>query len=213
MTGGARSIGALTRRKIAYAASLLGAFAAAIAFVWIATGGDPHPWHLALVALSCLVPGRICGWLWREVYRSRREIAHGRFEAGEAAASRALEAFDARPWLVHARWLAGMVHTRDPKAMVLNNRAVARAALGDRSGAIADLQRAVGRDPTYALAYANLAGLLDDPQAAREHRTRAHDLGLRDDQIEAALDRMAALLAEIEGRPRAAGGERPPRSP
>jgi tetratricopeptide (TPR) repeat protein len=193
----------LTQRKLTYAASIAGGLILVPGAVLLLTGGAPELHHLALAAVLCLVPGRVNGWLWRDLYRSRRLLELGRFQEAEQASTRAIAAFRARPWLLHLRWLVGMVNTRHPDATAFNNRAAARIALGDLDRAGADLYTAVTIDPTYALAHANLAGLLHatgDELGAASHRAQAVALGLRQDQLERTFAQMGSALAAFEGQ-------------
>ncbi len=187
------------RRKIQYLAAFL-AIGALVAALW--RGLDLGSVGLAVLALVLMIPGRLHGVLWRELYRGRARLERGKPHEALAELQRFLERLDRHPRLRRLWWLAWATYTRDGRALALNSIGAAHLELGDLESAEASFRSALELDPEYPIPYANLAALAKargDAGLAAEHTARARELGLSGGATDRLLRRAGSALARVEG--------------
>lgn len=189
-----------TRLKLGY----LVALAAIVALVaWVLAVSKGAAWAVPTMVAALLIPGRVQGIAFRDLFRGRHAL-----DMGDAATAVAhLECFlvrvRARPSLKPLLWLSWSVWTVDPEAMALNNLGVARMAMGALEQAERDLTDAQTLDPLYPMPEFNLAvlaSLRNDRATAELHAARARSLGYAGGTIDQAVSLGQRLLAGGEGR-------------
>ena len=162
-----------------------------------------HPLALLGVGVLLMIPGRVSGFVWRDLYRGRRLCEAGQFEASLRCSQRFLETISERPRLRRLWWLAWAFYSRDSKAMALNNIGAAQLELGRLDEAESSLRKALVADSQYPIPHYNLAVLSEvrrDSPAAREHANEAVVLGYERAVSDRIIHAAGALLARIEGR-------------
>ena len=187
-------------RKVQYGV-VLGA--AAVLGLVLAWRFRHTPAMMFLLAVLFLLPGRLSGWLWRDLYRSLRLHDVGQYEAATQASQAFLDRLGQQPHLRRYWWLAWAVYTRDPKAMALNNLGASQLELGQLADAEESLRRALACDPEYPIPHYNLAvlsSLRQDPVAMQEHANTAIRLGYVRNAADRALATAGRMLASMEGR-------------
>jgi tetratricopeptide (TPR) repeat protein len=186
--------------KLGYVAAVLVLGAVTLMALWFQGGG---PGVVAVVAIALLVPGRIVGAYYRDLFRGRRLLDLHAPEASIAYTTRFLEWVRARPGRKRLLWLAWSVYTPDAEAMALNNLGVAHLQMGKLDAAATALRAALAVDPRYPIPYYNLAierELSDDRGEATRLLAEAERLGLRGTTIDSLIIEAQALLARVEGR-------------
>jgi len=159
-----------------------------------------QPLALLGVAVLFLIPGRVSGLVWRDLYRGRRLLEAGQLEASLLCSQRFVESIRERPRLRGLWWLAFAVYTRDSKAMALNNLGAAQLELGSFDEAESSFREALAADPQYPIPHYNLAVLAEvrgDSPAAREHAAEAVLLGYERAASDRVIQAAGALLARI----------------
>lgn len=189
-----------TRYKLQY----LIALATTLVLAGVAVGLlQERPLALVGLALLALIPGRIGGFLWRDLYRGRRLLDAGQFEASLTFSGRFITLLVERPRLRRLWWMAWAIYTRDSKAMAFNNVGAAQLELGRLEEAEAAFREALTADPEYPIPHFNLAVLStirEDSLAAHEHAGAAMELGYSRDAGDQILHAASTILARIEGR-------------
>ncbi len=193
-----------TRYKVEYGVVLLIGLLLAGFIVW-SLGEFSLTAGAVCIGLGALllVPGRLSGFLWRDLYRGRRLFNAGEIRASIDASRRFLELLAERPRLRRLWWLAWAVYSRDPKAMALNNVGAAQMHLGRLDEAETTLHEALAVDAEYPLPHFNLAVLhyvRGEREESDRHARRAVDLGFSQDAVDRLADVAGGVLARIEGR-------------
>ena len=189
-----------TRYKLQYLVALAVALALAGIAVWALRG---RPLALLGLAVLLVIPGRVSGFLWRDLYRGRRLCDAGRFEASLTASRRFISLLTERPRLRRLWWLTWAIYTRDSKAMAYNNVGAAQLNLGRLTEAESAFREALIADPEYPMPHFNLGVLFTirgESLAAQQHANAAMTLGYHRDASDRIANAAAALTARIEGR-------------
>lgn len=166
--------------------------------------GSQNPQRAAVfLALALLIPGRLQGWMWRDLFRGRRLHDEGRSEEALRHFNAFQEQLQRRPGLKRAIWLGWAVYTRDVEAMTQNNIGAAHLDQGRLDAATGHFATALRLDPQYAIPYFNLGviayvrGQRDDALRSAE---KAATLGFTGSSSDRVIEESARLLARIEGR-------------
>jgi tetratricopeptide (TPR) repeat protein len=186
------------RYKLTYVAALLGLAGAVVAlYAWTGSIG-----LLAGLALLMLLPGRIGGYMLRDLFRSRSLLRASQFAEAEAAGEAFLAQLGREPWRRHFIYAFAGIYTWDAAAMAQNNIGAARMQRGELDRAQASLEAALQRDPDYPLPYVNLAviahlrGETDEgARLAGIAATKGYSGGVCDALIASTGDAYAALQA------------------
>lgn len=198
-----------TRRyKLQYLAALVLLLVLAASIAWSLRD---RPALVVVVGLVLFIPGRLSGFLWRDLYRGRRLIQAGEASAGLESSRNFIQLLAERPGLRGLWWLAWAVYSRDPKAMAFNNVGSAHLNLGQLEAAEAAFREAIQIDPEYPIPYSNLAALCTlrgEPAEAEAHAQRAIALGYSRNAVDRTIQSASSILAEIEGRGPGSGGSR-----
>jgi tetratricopeptide (TPR) repeat protein len=187
------------RYKIQYFASIAG-YAAIVAVLLWQFGLQPIT--IIVVALLLFVPGRVQGFLWRDLYTGRRLLESGSFSSSLSASERFVQLAKSRPWLRKLWWLQGAIYTRDPVAMAQNNIGAAHLELKQFDEAKRAFSDAISLDAEYAVPHFNLAMIagLEEDEAEKEHRlNRAAALGYSQSVIDNFVKNAGSILARFEG--------------
>jgi tetratricopeptide (TPR) repeat protein len=142
--------------------------------------------QLCLAALL-LVPGRLQGYLWRDLFLGRRFFDIGDFQRSIQHSQIFLSTLEKKPWLRGLWWLSWSMYTRDAKAMTLNNLGAAQLNSGQLEAAKTALDEALQIDPAYPMPHLNLALLFKvrgQEEEANFHQQRARELGLHGDKVD-----------------------------
>lgn len=189
-----------TALKIGYVVALLVLALIAGGAIW-ALGGSITAF--LVVALLFLVPGRIQGIFFRDLFRGRRLLAEGDVAQSIAASQQFLAQVRNRPWQKNLIWLAGTLYTTDVEAMALNNIGTAHLHSGEFEQAQRCFREALALDGQYPLPLHNLAVIAEialDREQARELFAAARDRGFANSSMDQVVSAAQALLASIEGR-------------
>jgi tetratricopeptide (TPR) repeat protein len=158
-------------------------------------------WGWVAAALVCMIPGRVVGHYYRDLFTGRRLMDARRFAEAIPHFERFLERIRARPALKRLICLSPGIYTRDVEAMTLNNLGIARLEVGELDRVEAPLRRALALDPDYPLPYVNLAHLASlhgDVEAAAAASRSAKRLGYHDTRADAFIRRASGTLASLE---------------
>lgn len=153
---------------------------------------------IALLTVALVIPGRILGFLWRDLLGGLRLLNERRFEESAQHSRRFLDLLARRPWIKHFTWLGTATYSRDPGSLALNNLGAAEMFLGQFEIAEKHLEESRRLDDENPLPYFNLAQLhmiLGDPTKANAFLVHArrcgYSRGLSDKLIRAAQSRFA----------------------
>ena len=138
------------------------------------------PVAILVVFAVLLVPGRILGWLWRDLLTGLRLLNAERFPESKQASERFLAMLRQRPWVRHAIWLGTSSYSRNPEVLALNNLGAAEVNLGEFDLAKRHLEQAIALDKKCPLPYFNMGALMgatDQPAEAERWFAYARDLG------------------------------------
>lgn len=156
-----------------------------------------------VMAVILLIPGRVQGILYRDLFRGRRLLGQHRESEAMDHLERFLDDVRARPWLKPMIWLSWSIYTREVEAMTLNDIGAANLALGNLEESERAFREALALDREYPLPHFNMAVLhemrgnriLTDESLAESTR-----LGYSGGTIDAIVNRAQSLLARVEGR-------------
>lgn len=194
-----RAVNRTTRLKIGYLVAL-----AALAVVSGSAVIAARAGMLGVVAVTVLllVPGRVQGFYYRDLFTGRRLLDAGRFAEAVSHLERFLESIRLNPRREMLLWLSWSVYTPNVTAMALNNIGIAQLNLGDLDSAEVTLARALDVDPLYPLPHFNIAVIQEmrgnHAGAVRALKT-AQELGYSGGTIDAVISKSQSLLARVEG--------------
>jgi hypothetical protein len=184
--------------KIGYLVALL---ALGVGVLIFATFAKPKPWEVLLLIAVLLVPGRIQGLLFRDLFRGRHDLDRN----DAASALKHLESFlhtvREQPWRRLALWLSWSIYTPSLEAMAQNNVGAAHLALGDIAAAEGAWRTALELDSQYPLPHANLALVAaahNDSGAVDKHLATARKLGFRGEGLDRFVRKAQSILATVE---------------
>ncbi|MEM6817149.1 MAG: hypothetical protein AAF578_00015 [Pseudomonadota bacterium] len=187
------------RYKVQYFASIAGYAVIAAILLW---QFGLKPTTIIFVALLLFVPGRVHGFLWRDLYTGRRLLESGSFGTSITASKQFIQRVESKPWLRKLWWLQGAIYTRDPVAMALNNVGAAKLELRQLDDARQAFSEAISLDSGYAAPHFNLAMIasLEKDEAEAKHRLdRAAALGYSQSTIDNFVKNAGSILARFEG--------------
>jgi tetratricopeptide (TPR) repeat protein len=197
-----------TALKLSYVAAV--ALLASLAlYAWKTSEGGLLP--LVCLAIILLVPGRVQGVFFRDLFIGRRLLDVGHAEESVPYTERFITAVRKQPWRNKLLWLSWSVYTTNAEAMALNNLGAARIALGDIEAARSALLAARRVDPMYPLPPFNLAvvaAALGASEESRKLASEARELGYSGASVDQAVQAGQSLLAAIEGRQRTGSASR-----
>jgi hypothetical protein len=188
----------VTRYKIGYIMAL--ALVGGVVFT-AARASDSEPWVVFTIVLVLLLPGRIQGLLFRDLFRGRRDLDRNSSESALGHFNSFLTTIRAQPWRKPALWLSWSIYTPNVEAMAQNNIGAAQLNLGNLDSAQAALNAALALDSQYPLPHANLAlvaALRGDPSTAEHHLEAARKLGYRGAGLDRFVSKTQSVLAAVE---------------
>ena len=188
--------------KVVYPTAAIALIAAALVITPVFFPGR-EVLGLFVVALVAFVPGRMSGFIYRDLLRARRLLDLGLVDEGLRHLELALARLHRRPWQRRILWLSWSFYTTDAEAMVWHNIGVAQLRRGKKDEARDAYSRALALDPKYPLPHFNLAMIAyvegDDVGASAELR-RARALGYRETSTDDLIRATQSLYARLEGR-------------
>jgi tetratricopeptide (TPR) repeat protein len=188
----------VTRYKIGYVIALV---ILAGVVLTAARAGNSEPWVVVTIVAVLLLPGRVQGLLFRDLFRGRRDLDRNSAESALGHFSSFLSTIRAQPWRKPALWLSWSIYTPDVEAMTQNNIGAAQLNLGNLDSAEAALNTALSLDPQYPLPHANLAlvaALRADPSAVERHLEAARKLGYKGAALDRFVSKTQSVLAAVE---------------
>jgi tetratricopeptide (TPR) repeat protein len=186
--------------KAGYLAAVLGI--AAIAVLAIRAIGASSIAYFAVAAVL-LIPGRIQGAFYRDLFNGRRALDVGNPAAALEHFNRFRLTLRSHPWRKSLIWLSWSVHTPSAEAMAMNNIGSAHYALAAFDSAQASWQDSIALDPSYPLPHVNLAVLSatrGDESSATESIATARRLGYSGSKLDRAVSQVQSLLAAVESQ-------------
>jgi tetratricopeptide (TPR) repeat protein len=162
-------------------------------------GGGPYV--VTAIALTLLIPGRIQGFYFRDLFIGRRLLDADRPEEAIPLLERFLESLERHPSRNKLLWLSWSFYTPSATAMTLNNLGAARLELGQIDEAKRCFTRALEEDSFYPIPHFNLAiahevdGDHEAAAAALETSTR---LGFTRGTLDRVISKAQSLLARVE---------------
>lgn len=156
-----------------------------------------------LVGLVLLVPGRIQGFVYRDLFRGRRLYCAGRPKEAAGYFQTFIAELRRKPWKKRFIWFSWTFYTTDVEAMAWNNLGAAMTSMGKWTEAKKSFEAALATDAKYPLPYLNLAriAIVEEDRAQAERRIQqAMSLGYRSTTVDQLIYQSQALLAKIEGR-------------
>ena len=194
----------VTKYKIGYVIALLALAGVVIGLLRLA---EPGPWLVVIVVLVFLVPGRVQGLLFRDLFRGRRDLDRNDAASALTRFNLFLSTIKAQPWRKPALWLSWSLYTPNVEAMTQNNIGSAQLSLGNLASAEEAWNAALALDPLYPLPHANLAlvaAARDDKAATRLHLDAARALGYSGAGFDRFVHKTQSILATVESQgPRA----------
>lgn len=190
----------VTRYKIGYVGALV---ALGILSIAVIGGRDGRAGAMLVVGVVLLVPGRLQGVFYRDLFQGRRLLDTGHVVEAIPHIERFLQIVRAEPWRKWLLWLSWSVYTPNVEAMALNNLGAARMRLGQLLEAEAAFQEASLLDPLYPVPQLNIAILHEmrgDRAAAERAVAEATRLGYAGGTVDTVVHAAQSLLAQIEGR-------------
>jgi len=189
-----------TRYKIAYVVVLIAL--GTLAYVAIDRFGNGIVGVLLVVAVL-LVPGRVQGVYYRELFNGRRLLDHGNAAAAKERFERFLGQLRQRPWIKRLLWLSWSFYTPSVEAMTWNNIACCELEQGRLSKAKELFDTALALDPLYPLPHFNLAVLYElgaNTSDAERALEKANSLGYSGGTMDAVVRKGQSILAAVESR-------------
>ena len=171
-----------------------------VGFIWLPSG--PRLPRLLFATAVLLIPGRVQGLFYRDLFRGRRLLVRRELADSAAATRRFLDWIDGPSWRRALLWLTWSVYTTDARAMGWNNLGVAEMQRGRWNAAAQALHQALAIDPKYPIPHFNLAAvahILGDRETCETHAAAAKSLGHRNTTRDRIIDHAQYLLAELEG--------------
>jgi hypothetical protein len=169
--------------------------------LFAARAGNSQPWVVITIVVVLLLPGRIQGLLFRDLFRGRRDLDRDRPESALGHFNSFLTTIRAQPWRKPALWLSWSIYTPDVEAMTQNNIGAAQLNLGNLDVAEAALNTALSLDPQYPLPHANLAlvaALRANPSRVEHHLEAARKLGYKGVALDRFVSKTQSILAAVE---------------
>lgn len=154
-----------------------------------------------MLGVVLLIPGRVQGLLFRELFRGRRDLDRDDAASALNHLSSFLETIRSQPWRRPALWLSWSFYTPNVEAMAQNNIGAAYLALGNAGAAEVAWHAALRLDSQYPIPHANLAlvaAARNDPVAASRHLDAAHKLGYSGAGLDRYVHKVQSTLAAVE---------------
>lgn len=90
----------------------------------------PNVGILIVLAFSFWIPGRLTGFVWKDLFIARRMMDAQRHEEAIPFLLAFLEKLKAKPWIGKLIWLSPSFYTISVRAMALNNLGACRLEMG-----------------------------------------------------------------------------------
>jgi tetratricopeptide (TPR) repeat protein len=181
-----------------YYGGLAFALIIAIYLVGITKGS---PFLAVWIFLLLLIPGRITGYLWRELIAGRRLLDAGRYTDAIPLFERFQSKVRKKRWLNWIIWLTPSFYTTKVEALTLNNLGVCNLELGDFEKAQELFINALSMDRRYPLPHYNLA-ILEmyhrRMESSERHLSEAVRLGFTGGTMDKVIQKTKSIYAQIE---------------
>lgn len=156
-----------------------------------------------LIPITFLIPGRIQGYYYRDMFKARRLLAEGKFNQSIECNSRFLSDIRLHTWKKKLIWLSWGGYSKDIEAIVLNNIGAAYLQLGDYEAAKGFFNDAIELDSLYPIPYYNLgiaSVIQGDKETAKNCHKKSVELGYRKTSFDKVIHIGQQILANIESR-------------
>ena len=194
-----------TQYKLRYA-GIFAALVAVTALILSLVGWSVSA--IMVASLVLLIPGRVQGHYYRDLFTGRRALEAGDPDASISHSERFLAAVHEKPGLKSLIWLGGVIYTADVEAMALNNLGAAHMESGRLGTAESMFNNALRVDPLYPVPFTNLAVLSEvagNRAEARRFLQEAAERGYIGGSLDRVIQQSGALLARMEGKRTNAG--------
>ncbi len=171
--------------------------------LWFATRAYIGIEFKLAAVLLLLMPGRLHGLVFRDLYTALRAFNQGQYEISLGATKNMLEGLARHPWKGHQSLAWFGVYSRSVHSLAFNNLGAAHLCLGQLDEAERALRSAIEHDTLNPLPYFNLAvleRLREAPQQSDEFARRSQELGYTGSVSDAVVQRVDAIYARLEGR-------------
>ena len=188
------------KNKFLYAAVIVISLAVAI-IAWAHFELGPIGW--LVLALLLLLPGRVGGYVLRDLFRGRHFVEVSQYEKAIAASKRFLDVVDRQPWRRYLLYCFFSFYTWNARAMALNNIGAAKMELGQLNEAEKHLAEALELDEAYPIPYYNLAIIFaarEDHERSAAMLTKSRQLGYSQSPADMVITRVAAAYARLQSR-------------
>ncbi len=189
------------KNKILYLATLtLGSAIAATVGIYFGFGLAEY-FLLAVVLIS---PGRIGGYVLRDLFKARRLVDNKKYEEAITVLDHFLKTLDQQPWRQYFMYCFFGLYTWNTRAMALNNMGSARMELGHLDKAEKLFREALGLDDEFPLPYHNLAILAavrGDNEQSNQFNTTAQQLGYKLSSFDKAVSRVGSAYSKYQTFP------------
>ncbi len=189
-----------SKYKLLYIIVLIGLGALAI---WVTLESKKNLIVIFGIVIIFLIPGRICGVYWRDFFKGRNLMIHGRFLDAEPYFKTFLSKVRERPWLKNLIIISWGMYTRDIEVMTLNNLGTIYIEQGRFIKAKEYLNQAIAIDSEGPLPYFNLALIAaaeNQNDLAIEFFRKSKEKGFTGSSFDQLIRQTGELLARIEGR-------------
>ena len=151
-----------------------------------------------------LVPGRIQGIYYRDLFTGRRLLDEGKPDQAIPFIERFLSSIAQHPQRSKLLWLSGVIYTPSVVAMAKNNLGVARLELGLTEEAEHAFTSALDEDSMYPVPYFNMAIIQEmrgNRPEAEQALERARQLGFTGGTLDSIIRKSQQLLSRMQGKP------------
>ncbi len=188
----------VTKYKLWYVVAFLALLGAVGSYLLVAR---PNLGVVVALCIALLLPGRVQGLLFRDLFRGRRALDRGDPKSALGHLNAFLATVRAQPWRRWLLWLSWSFYTPNVEAMTMNNIGAARFNLDDIDAAEAAWRAALELDSLYPIPHANLAlvaATRNDSSEASQHLETARELGYSGSGFDRIAHRAQSILANVE---------------
>jgi tetratricopeptide (TPR) repeat protein len=174
---------------------------ALIAVIYLVGVTEGAPFLAVLIFLLLFTPGRVTGYLWRDLIAGRRLLDAGHY----TQAITLFESFHTnirrKRWLKWVIWFTPSLYTTSAEALTLNNLGACYLELGDIDKAKELFNNALSIDHRYPIPHYNLA-IVEmyhrQTEYSERHLAEAVRLGFAGGTMDKVIQKTKSIYAQIE---------------
>lgn len=151
--------------------------------------------------ICLIIPGRVVGYLWKDLITGRRLMDRKQFSAAFPKLETFIRKVEKSPWIDHLSWISPSFYTVSGKAMAHNNIGCCHLEQGTLRAATESFEQALEIDHLYPLPHFNLAKICElegNSAASLRHLEEARQLGYTGGEFDQQMDRLKAVYAKLE---------------